>query len=150
MYKRKQRRSAFLHSRFSLSDSGSVSLELMSLELTFAGVYSCWRHGVEYILLSPLRVWQRWERNNRGCHSGTWRNVGSVTRVSPLSVSTMFLNQAHIPHQTAVIRSAGYADHDSCTAAARSDNVFFATNSPSVCRLAKSARSSHLQFKRGD
>ena len=33
----------------------------MSLELTFAGVYSCWRHGVEYFLLSPLGVWQRWE-----------------------------------------------------------------------------------------
>ena len=43
----------------------------------------------------------------------------------------MFLNQAHIPLQTAVIRSTGYADHDSCTAAARSDNVFFATISPS-------------------
>ena len=28
----------------------------------------------------------------------------------------MFLNQAHIPLQTAVIRSAGYADHDSCAA----------------------------------
>ena len=46
------------------------------------------------------------------------------------------LNQGHIPLQTAVIRSAGYADHDSCTAAARSDNVFFATISPSVCRFA--------------
>ena len=57
----------------------------------------------------------------------------------------MFLNQAHIPLQTAVIRSAGYADHDSCTAGARSDNVFFATISPSVCRLAKNTRS--LLFK---
>ena len=31
----------------------------------------------------------------------------------------MFLNQAHIPLQTAVIRSAGYADHDSCAALGR-------------------------------
>ena len=80
MYKRKQRRSAFLHSRFSLSDSGSVSLELMPLELTFTGVYSCWRRVI--LLFSPLGVKQRWERNSRGCHFGTWRNVGSVTRLS--------------------------------------------------------------------
>ena len=50
----KQRRSAFLHSRFSLSDSGSVSLEPMSLELTFAGVYSCWRRV--YLAFSARRM----------------------------------------------------------------------------------------------
>ena len=60
---------------------------------TLAPYYSSWCHfswnllvciaaGVEYLLLSPLGVWQRWERNSRGCHFGTWRNVGSVTRLS--------------------------------------------------------------------
>ena len=73
---------------------------------------------------------------------------GQRDPVSPPRVSTMSLNQAHIPLQTAVVRSAGYADHDSFTAAARSDTVFFATISLSVCRLAKNARS--LQFKCGD
>ena len=145
MYQRKQRRSGFLHSRFSLSNSGSVLLELMSHQLTFAGVYTiCWRRV--YLAFS---AWRMAAMGGKGTVMAvTWRNVGSVTRVSPLYVSTMFLNQAHIPLQTAVILSAGYADHDSCTAAARSDNVFFATISPSVCRLAKNARS--LQFKRGD
>ena len=94
MYKRKQRRSAFLHSRLSLSDSGSVSLELMSLELTFAGVYSCWRHGVEYLLLSPLGIWQRWERNNRGevalsCSITRQRDVASALPRSIISSKPM-------------------------------------------------------------
>ena len=39
----------------------------------------------------------------------------------------MFLNQAHIPLQTAVIRS----DRDSCTAAARSDNDSLSSLPPS-------------------
>ena len=65
---------------------------------------------------SWLSLWHLEERGQRG---------PCVTTV--LCVSRMFLNQAHIPLQTAVIRSARYADHDSCTATARSDNVFFAT-----------------------
>ena len=46
--------------------------------------------------------------------------VGSVTCVSPQCVSTEPSNEAYRPLQTAVIRSAGYADHDYCNAAARS------------------------------
>ena len=46
--------------------------------------------------------------------------VGSVTCVSPQCVSTKSSNEAYRPLQTAVIRSAGYAGHDSCNAAATS------------------------------
>ena len=46
--------------------------------------------------------------------------VCSGTCVSPECVSTKPSNEAYRPLQIAVIRSAGYADHDSCNAAARS------------------------------
>ena len=110
MYKRKQRRSAFLHSRFSLSDSGSVSLELMPLELTFAGVYAA---GVEYLLLSPLGVWQRWERNSRGCHFGTLRNVGS----DPSVTTVLCVEQCFRIRHTSLSRQLSYALLDTLTTA---------------------------------
>ena len=112
----------------SLSSSGSVSLELLSFELKIAGVYSCWRR----VSLS----FSTWHMAAMGKEQ-LWRNMGIVTRVSIFCASAMSLNEAYIPLQTAVICSAGYADHDSCTAAASSENVFFATISPSVCRLAR-------------
>ena len=46
--------------------------------------------------------------------------VGTVTCVSPQCVSTKPLNEPYRPLQTAVIRSTGYAGHDSCNAAAQS------------------------------
>ena len=47
------------------------------------------------------------------------RTVGSVTCVSPQCVSTEPSNEPYRPLQTAVIRSAGYADHVYCNAPAR-------------------------------
>ena len=90
-----------------------------------AGLYSCWRRVS--LAFSP---WRMAAMGKEQSWLSLWHleELGSVIRLSLRTcVSTTFLNQAHIPLQTAVIRSAGYAAHDSCTATARSDNVFFAT-----------------------